>query len=131
MTNRVKVFSLEEANALLPEIELLLTEFEEKHEAFQRLEDHLFFEEILDNATPHETKLRELEERLVALEREIEKIRTLGCLLRHPERGWVDFLARRDKEWICYCWRRGEQKIKFYHTLRGGFFERQLLGEPV
>ena len=127
----MKVFSLEEANALLPELESLLTEFEAKHEAFQRLEDHLFFEEILDNAAPDEAKLRELEERLAALETEIEKIRTLGCLLRHPERGWVDFLARRDKEWICYCWRRGEPGIQFYHTLGGGFFERQPLTQTI
>ena len=127
MKNRVKVFSLEEANALLPELESLLAEFEAKHDAFQRLEDRLFFEEILDNTNPEEAQLKELEDRLLALEKEIEKIQTLGCLLRHPERGWVDFVARRDMEWICYCWRRGEEGIQYYHSLRGGFFERQPL----
>ena len=127
MKNRVKVFSLEEANALLPELESLLAEFEAKHDAFQRLEDQLFFEEILDNTNPEEAQLKELEERLMALEKEIEKIQTLGCLLRHPERGWIDFVARRDKEWICYCWCRGEEGIQYYHSLRGGFFERQPL----
>ena len=131
MTKSVKVFSLEEANAVLPQLESLLAEFEAKHEAFQQLEDNLFFEEILENAAPPETRLKELEERLARLEEEITKIQNLGCLLRHPERGWVDFLARREKEWICYCWRRGEQEIQFFHTLRGGFFERQPLAQTV
>ncbi len=127
MNPRMKVFSLEEANALLPELDSLLEQFETKHDAFKRFEDQLFFEEILDHAEPHETKLKELEACLVALEKEIEKIQTLGCLLRHPERGWVDFLARRNEELICYCWRRGEEGIQFYHSLGGGFLERQPL----
>ena len=131
MTRQTRIFNLEEANALLPALESLLAEFEAQHEAFQRLEDGLFFEEILENNSPAETRLQELETSLTQLETQIERIRELGCLLRHPERGWVDFLARSGSEWICYCWRRGEQEIQFFHTLRGGFFERRPLTQAV
>ena len=127
MRKEIRVFTLEEANALIPEIETQLAQLETKHETFQRLEDHLFFEEILERNTPPETQLRELEECLLRLEEEIKRIRELGCLLRHPLRGWVDFLAREGDNWFCYCWRRGEKGIQYYHSLNGGFFERQPL----
>lgn len=127
MNPRRKVFDLNEANALLPQLDTLLGELEEKREAFRRLQEILFFEELLDEMAPPEEKLQALEEALLKLEKEIEKIRQLGCLLRHPEQGLVDFLARREGDWVYYCWRRGEREIQFYHTLRGGFFERQPL----
>jgi len=127
MNPRHKIFNLEEANALLPEIETLLAEFETKQETFRRLQDGLFFEELLDEISPSEEKLQELEDVLVRLEEEMVKIRGLGCVLRHAERGLVDFLARKRDNWIYYCWRRGEKEIQFFHTLRGGFFERKPL----
>lgn len=127
MKARLKIFNLDEANALLPELESLLGELEAKQEAFRRLHDELFFEELLHKASPSEARFQQLEETLVELEEEIEKIAKLGCLLRHPERGLVDFLAQKDEERIYYCWKRGENQIQFYHSLRGGFFERHPL----
>lgn len=122
-----KVFSVDEANSLLPAIESRLAELEEKQSAFRRLQDEVFFEEILGEASPPDGMLREVEEALLDLEVEIRKIQELGCLLRHPERGLVDFLGRRGESWIYYCWRRGEKEVGFYHTLRGGFLERKPL----
>ena len=129
MGRPLKVFSLEEANALLPQLETLLTELEGKHELFRQREEGLFFEELVDEVSPPEERLQELEEMLVKMEIEIEKIQKLGCRLRHPERGLVDFLSRQGEEWIYYCWKRGEKNIQFYHTPFGGFFERRPLGE--
>ena len=127
MTQKPKIFALEEANALLPELEGLLAELDEKQETFRRLQDRLFFEELLEDASPPDEEIREMETRLTELEKEIQKIRELGCLLRHAEKGLVDFLSKRGEEWVYFCWRRGEKQIEFYHTLRGGFFERQKL----
>lgn len=127
MNPSLKVFELDEANALLPKLEALLAELEEKQEEFRRLQEGLFFEELLNEASPPEEKLQDLERVLLRLEEEITEIRRLGCLLRHPERGLVDFLARRAGEWVYYCWRRGEKEIQYYHTLRGGFLERRSL----
>lgn len=127
MASRLKVFNLEEANTLIPQLEALLTDLDEKYEVFRKLQDALFFEELLEEVSCSEAKHQELEEILLKLEEKIEAIRSLGCLLRHPERGLVDFLARPGEELIYYCWRRGEKEIQFYHSLRGGFLERQPL----
>lgn len=125
MTTRLKIFNLDEANALLPEVDSLLTVFEAKQEAFRRLHDELFFAELVDDVSPAEDRLQALEEVLMDLEEEMGKIRSLGCFLRHSEQGRVDFLAQKGQERIYYCWQRGEKQIQFYHSLRGGFFERR------
>ena len=127
MNSPPRFFNLEEANALLPKVETLLSRLEEKQESFRKLQEGLFFEEILEEKAPPEENFKELEEALVKMEAEIKHIRALGCFLRHPEKGLVDFLGRRGEEWVYYCWRRGEKEIQFYHTLHGGFFERRSL----
>lgn len=127
MEPRHRIFSLEEANALLPELESLLEILEAKQESFRRLEDELFFAEILESTSPAEVRFQELETSLLALEEEITSIRRLGCFLRHAERGLVDFLSHRGEERIYLCWRRGEKQIQYYHTLKGGYLERQPL----
>ncbi len=123
-----RIFNLDEANALLPQLEVLLAQLESKHEAFRRLEDQLFFEEMVEGTSPPELQLKALEEALLSLEEQIQKIRSLGCFLRHVEKGLVDFPARQEEKSIYYCWRRGEKQIEFYHTPRGGFLERYPLG---
>ena len=127
MDQKQKIFVLEEANALLPQLEGLLAEFEEKQETFRRLQDRLFFAELLEDTSPPDEEICQMENRLTEMEKEICKIRELGCILRHPEKGLVDFPAKRGEEWVYFCWRRGEKQIEFYHSLRGGFFERQKL----
>ncbi|MBI4115319.1 MAG: DUF2203 family protein [Candidatus Omnitrophica bacterium] len=127
MTSELKVFNQEEINSLIPHLESLLAELETKHEDFRKLQDELFFEELLEDSEPSDIRIRQLEETLLKLEEQIQKICELGCLLRHPEKGLVDFLARKGEDWIYYCWRRGEKQIQFYHTLRGGYLERQPL----
>ena len=132
MPPRQKIFDLEEANTLIPRLETMLKEFEEGHDDFKRLQDELLFEELLADTVPSsemESRWQTLENHLLKLARQIGKILGLGCLLRHPEKGMVDFLSRKkDGEWICYCWRRGEKAIQYYHTLHGGFFERRPVG---
>ncbi len=127
MPARLKVFNLEEANVLLPQLEALLSELEEREYSFERQHDELFFEELLEEISPPESRLQALEASLTTLEEPVQKIRELGCVLRHPRRGFVDFLARQGNEWVFFCWRRGEKQIEFYHSLHGGFFERQRL----
>lgn len=127
MPTPLKIFNLDEANALLERLESLLAELEAHEETFRRLHDELFFAELLGGVSLPERRLQELEKALLPIEEKMEKISALGCLLRHPVRGWVDFPAQKDQERVYYCWQRGETKIRFYHSLRGGFFERRPL----
>jgi hypothetical protein len=63
------------------------------------------------------------------LEREIEEQRAeleeLGCLLRDPEKGLVDFAAFLGSELVYLCWVPGEPSVTHYHGMREGFIGRK------
>lgn len=130
-------FSLEEANALLPELDSRLARLIHKKEAYARCHDELLMHELLVQAEYHagtpadpdgiEADIRAVEAAIEDMEKEIEQIRALGCVLRSIDRGWVDFLATRDGETIYFCWRRGEKSIQFFRSARGGMTARQPL----
>ncbi len=124
-----RLFTLDEANALLPQIEALLQMFLEKKEAYERLHDVFFMHELLAKAAPsgggvHESsggldeEARQLDHSVSELEHEIDKIRSFGCIVRNLDRGWIDFLGRsQNGEQIYFCWKRGEKSIVFYHPV--------------
>jgi len=128
MKSSPRVFSLEEANALLPELESLLGGLAEKKKNTERLHDELLMHELLTQAelpkipsrSPADLspQIRDLDGSLEELEKTMEAIHALGCILRSVERGWVDFLGRRGDQWIYFCWRRGEKNIRFFHPVK-------------
>ena len=66
-----------------------------------------------------------------ALSDEIEKVRAMGGEVKDLETGLVDFPARRRGEDILLCWRLGERKIGYWHTVEGGFAARRPVDEEV
>ena len=124
MAFQLKWFDREGANALIPHLESLLGELDLRQTIFHRLQDEILFDELLDPQSFSEECSHELEKALAGIEEVIRKIHGLGCRLRHAERGWIDFLAKKGEKKIYFCWRRGEKEIQFYHSLGGGFFER-------
>ena len=63
------------------------------------------------------------------LTEELERIRALGGAVKELDTGLVDFPGRRDGEDILLCWRLGEKRVGFWHTLEGGFAGRRPLDE--
>ena len=134
MKTSPRVFSLDEANALLPQLEALLARLEERHGRTARLHDELLMHELLHQAelppgaAAKETDLdlhaQTLEASFADLEKEVEEIRAMGCVIRNLERGWMDFLGRRGDEPVYFCRRRGEKQIRFYHSVQAPAVER-------
>ncbi len=139
MKIRPKVFTLEEANLLLPELEKRLSALLEKKENYTRHHDELLMHELIAHAENKgglfpvsiglEEEIRLLEAAIVRLEEDIRSIQALGCVLRNVEQGWVDFLGEWKGEQIYFCWRKGESSIQFYHPLKGDMTERRPLAE--
>ncbi len=137
MKMRPKVFTLEEANQLLPEIETRLNGLIEKKENYTRLHDELLMHDLIAHAENKdglfpvaiglEEEVRHLETAIVRLEEDIRSIQELGCVLRNLEQGWVDFLGEWKGEQIYFCWKRGETSIQFYHPLKADMTERRPL----
>lgn len=119
-----RIFSLEEANALVPRLEMIFAKLAAKKQDYEKLHDHFFLHELLTEAGRDEnaqdaldSEARDLDESILQLEKEIEEIRRLGCILRNIEKGWVDFFGARDGQSVYFCWRRGETAIQYYHPV--------------
>lgn len=126
-------FTREEAEALLPEITVVLHKIQESHRSVLALKAEL--EEIQAQAMGNG---HHLYDRILRLQQDVtsstqqlrealEELQTFGCELKDPEIGLIDFLSLRDGEEIYLCWMLGEQRIAFWHYLHTGFAGRQPL----
>lgn len=55
----------------------------------------------------------------------LEKIHATGCVVKDLDVGLLDFPARLNDEDIYFCWRVGEDRIRFYHRQDEGFAGRK------
>lgn len=102
-----RVFSLEEAQKLLPVIRKITKE---------AVEQFLFLEEKLKHFEKDQEKWKAVELQISdLLNKWSEKVMKLGC---HPKGIWlVDF----DNGEGYYCWRYDEDRIEFFHGYQEGF----------
>lgn len=126
-----------EAQAELVDLGRILARLREKVERLSELHDQLqhlaaFWGKEADavDHPDHERKAamsKEWESLHRSVEVEVGRLRDRGIEVKDLDTGLVDFYARRQGEVVCLCWRRGEEGIRFWHTLAGGFRSRQPL----
>lgn len=128
-------FSLQEANALLPQLEVLVERLAKKKEEHDRLHDRLFFQELIDEATrtqlpavdSHSNQdgtAQEVDSKVSELEKELIQIRLLGCILRSLENGWVEFPGEHEGQIVFFCWKRGEKTVRYFRHFHSHLSER-------
>jgi hypothetical protein len=66
-----------------------------------------------------------------ALSDGLERIRAIGGDVKDLDMGLVDFPGRRGNDDILLCWRLGEKRIEYWHTIEGGFASRRPLDERI
>jgi hypothetical protein len=78
---------------------------------------------------PHEVdELRtEIDAEAAEVVRCVEQLQELGLLVKDLDEGLVDFPALRGDEEVLLCWRLGEDRVAYWHTLAGGFAGRRPL----
>jgi len=133
-----RLFTLSDANDLLPTLEPLmcrlmakrreLRQYEKAVEAFRAKASR--DGGILPGADY--AHIREESIRILTEIREgVQEIEAFGCLVKDLDLGVVNFLARRGREQVFLCWRLGEPEIRFWHDLREGFAGRKPVGEDL
>jgi hypothetical protein len=130
-----KLFRLEDANAFLPRLQILM---ERLQRGAIRLRDEmtgLAQETGVDvSALSAEDLLRRrpaaraLVEELDGIVTEIEGS---GAHLKDVQLGLVDFPTERDGEVVYLCWQFGEPEVAFWHRTDDGFAGRQPLPEST
>ena len=133
----MKIFTLEEANALLPVVESLLDraiqakeEAERLDGAMQSLRQRIFLAGGMTVDVAGVTRNRkETEAHLQTAKDALGEIDSIGVQIKDLDTGLLDFPTRVDGELVLLCWRRGETRIEYWHTLEAGFRGRQPLDE--
>jgi hypothetical protein len=125
-----RVFTIEEANALLPELRALLLELRQAIEEFDRAEAEVSVADSIVRGNGHGPPTEPYARRQAAREalaRRIEGIGELGCELKDPRQGLIDFPSRREGEDIYLCWKLDEPAVDHWHPIDTGYAGRQPL----
>jgi hypothetical protein len=123
----VKTFTLEEANALVAQLDELLAEMTQQRDQIVAMGELL--QPVLQHAGGNGGS-KAGGEYLLLLQRfnaSLSFVQELGCELKDLDQGLIDFPSYRDGKLIYLCWKRGEPKIEFWHDLESGFGGRQPL----
>jgi hypothetical protein len=121
--NEERLFTLEEANAILPELREALEAMREARRLVMRSAERVRGS-VAGNGGG---SAGEYSDALALLRRETERLSTEGILLRDVESGLVDFPSERDGEQMFLCWQLGEPEVAFWHPLDTGFSSRRPL----
>jgi len=126
-----RLFNPQEAEELIPALEVLVRELQVNATEFRRA-----LAEVLKRdpgAEAHELpaiiarypQLRPLSSGLAEL---THKIESFGCLLKDIDQGLIDFpFELDDGEVVFLCWQFGEPRIVAWHPVDGGFAQRKPL----
>ncbi len=135
---RNRIFSVEEANRLIPYLEQALGSLSVSARDIAALQREAQVLTAIEStgATSKNHDVRELREKEVLSARMLEEFRaslheiaSRGCILRDLDLGLVDFYTMARDRVVCLCWRLGEPRIGHWHTTDEGFSGRRPLSE--
>ena len=122
----MKLFTLEEANKLIPSVRPLLLDIQRRHaevsamrESAKKAADSAGHGGGMEGGTGYVHCLFELGRLSTELD-------ALGIQLKDYSRGLIDFPSMRDEQIILLCWQLGEgDEIEWWHDMESGFAGRQ------
>ena len=132
-----KIFTVAEANAILSRtIKPAMERLGSRIGAIDALKTEIEVARLVvdtgaSNANPDQQHLERLLERQRGFEadvrEEIEAVHAVGGIIKDPRSGLVDFFSIVDGKLAFLCWKRGEDQIRYWHTVEEGFRGRRLL----
>ncbi len=128
-----RFFTLEEANALVPSLQIEFGRIARARAEIGPVIAALGGADASMSILQHEGESPPGQEgeaaRLRALAAEIteavERVNDLGCLVKDVDTGLVDFYALQDGDPVFLCWQFGEPGISTWHGLEEGFAGRK------
>jgi hypothetical protein len=127
-----KLFTLEEALALLPAVRQMLTEIQIRKRDVEQSSARL--DGLLGQAGGNghhaadvDSMRRELQVKATELQQLMSELDQTGVVLKGIEDGLLDFPSLREGRTVYLCWRMGEDTISFWHEMDTGFSGRQPL----
>jgi hypothetical protein len=122
-----KLFTVAEANALLPRIRKIMEDLLALRETAMALRPEVWpmLEKSVGNGGSR--KAGELLELFRQFEQLLKELQSFGCELKGLEQGLIDFPAIIQNRQVYLCWQYNEPEILYWHDLEAGFAGRQPL----
>ena len=125
-----RLFTLEEANTLLPELREILAELRRAFDVLEATEAEVAAVRAKMRGNGHNVPDEAFARRQAAREavhKQVSRIHEVGCELKDPRLGLVDFPGRLEGREIYLCWKMDEPEVAFWHPLDEGFASRKPL----
>ena len=121
----MKLFTIEEANGLLPSVRRIVSRIQQTHRGVAKYRDEAKkAAEAADRGGgiadgPRYARL------VTSLTAAVAELETLGVQLKDFDRGLVDFPSLRDGRVVLLCWQLGEgDEVEWWHDIDAGFAGR-------
>lgn len=141
---RRRVFTVAEANALLPHLEEILKRIQELRGLVGERTDQLKILDVIwgnrvtEPGNPDHREFRQHRRTIGGAVEEIEQLireEILALGVRFPqgglEHGLLDFPTLLDGRWVYLCWQLGEAEVIAWHEVDGGVEGRKPLTEDL
>lgn len=122
----MKIFTIQEANALLPNVRTIVTKIQRAHRKLAQFSDEV--KKAVEAAEQGGGGVADGVAYAAALTKltvQISELETLGVQLKDFERGLVDFPSLREGRVVLLCWQLGEgDELEWWHDVDAGFAGR-------
>jgi hypothetical protein len=128
-----RLFTLEEANALVPALQIEFgriararAEIGPVIAALGGADASMAILQESGEAPPgQEVEAAHLRSLAAEITEAVERVNDLGCLVKDVDAGLVDFYSEQDGDTVFLCWQFGEPAISTWHGLEEGFAGRK------
>jgi hypothetical protein len=123
---KMRIFTIQEANALLPNVRIILAKIQRAHRKLSQYRDEAKkASEAAEQGGGGIVEGVAYASVLTSLTLELAELEGLGVQLKDFERGLVDFPSLRDGRMVLLCWQLGEgDELEWWHDVDAGFAGR-------
>ena len=140
MAADVEVFTLEAANALVPQLTTIVKKqlsrraaIEARLKSLSDIVGEVPNEIAPDDNDPSNVRALRLDlvDRITEYQEGWREVEEMGAVVKDPRIGLLDFYGRVDSKTVWLCWKYGEEQIAHYHALDEGFSGRRPIRESI
>lgn len=131
MTEDPRLFTVDEANRVLPLVRPIVRDLLAVHAEWRHAVERFELAVATDPGSPALDEPVESPDAFAArvtaeahafrIQELMAELAALGCVFKGFEGGLVDFLSLRDDRPVYLCWKHGEETVSHWHDIDGGF----------
>lgn len=124
-----KYFTVQDANRALPLVRRIVSDIIDAYAGF--LHAQIDLHKASGDVSEDERFVMEsrVEAAAMRLDRLIDELQAVGCDLKDPQSGLIDFWAKHEGREVLLCWKSGEERVAFWHEVEAGFAGRRPVAE--